>query len=172
MLLKNKTVAIFVEQMYQVLEVWYPYYRLTEEGADVFLVGPKQGEVYLSKEGYPAKADKSIEDLTAADFDAVIIPGGFAPDYMRRTKAFIDFVKELNADEKVIATICHGAWIAASAEVVEGKKMTCFWPIKDDIIHAGANYVDEQVVQDKNLISSRTPDDLPAFCKTIINSLT
>lgn len=171
MKLKGKKIAILLEQMYQDLEAWYPYYRLKEEGAEVKFIAPKTDEEYLGKYGYPAKADLKIDDAHADDFDAVIIPGGFAPDFMRREPKMIDFVRQMNAKGKLVASICHGGWILASADIVRNKKVTTFFAIKDDLINAGANYVDEEVVRDGNLITSRQPEDLPAFVKAIIDFL-
>lgn len=171
MKLQNKSIAILVEKTYQDLEVWYPYYRFIEEGAKVLFIGPSTEEQYLGKYGYPLKAELKINDANSKDFDAVIIPGGFAPDFMRRTPQMIEFVRKMHEENKIVAAICHGGWILASANIIRGKQVTCFSAIKDDLINAGANYVDEEVVRDGNIITSRCPDDLPAFCKTIIEAL-
>jgi protease I len=169
--LTGKKVAILVEQYYQELEVWYPLLRLREAGAEVTTVGPEAGGVYKSKLGYPVKADISIATANAAEFDAVVVPGGWAPDYMRRDARMIDFIKKADAAGKPIAAVCHGGWLFCSAGVFRGRKATCFHSIKDDVINAGANYVDAEVVVDGNLITSRIPDDLPAFCRAIIAAL-
>ncbi len=166
----QKTIAIFIEDQYQDLEVWYPYLRLREAGFIVWLVAKEQ-KTYVGKYGYPAQPDKLISDLTVEDINAVIIPGGFAPDHMRKYPDIIDFVKQANDQNKTVASICHGAWILASANILRGKQATCYFAIADDIKNAGANYVDQEVVQDGNLITARKPDDLPAFCKTIIATL-
>jgi protease I len=170
--LKGKTVAILVEQQYQELEVWYPYYRLKEAGASVMLVGPEAGTTYSSKLGYPAKSDAAAKNVLAAMLDAVIIPGGFAPDYFRRDKATINLVKDVFTKGKVVAAICHGPWLLCSTPALKGKRATCFFAIKDDVINAGATYVDEETVVDGNVITARKPDDLPAFLKAIMHSLT
>jgi protease I len=169
--LTGKKVAVLAEDIYENLELWYPVLRLREAGATVTIVGPKAGETYKSKEGYPAKADISMDDARAADFDAVVVPGGFAPDKMRRYPAMLRFVRETFEQGKVVASICHAAWVPISAGIVKGKTMTCVSAIKDDLINAGAHYVDKEVVVDGNVISSRTPPDLPAFCREIINAL-
>jgi protease I len=169
--LKGKRAAVLVEQQYQELEVWYPVYRLREAGCQVTLVGPKAGHEYPSKLGYPAKADKAAGDVSAADFDLVVIPGGFAPDFMRRTEAMIRLVSEAAEQGKVVAAICHGPWVLCSTQALKGKKATCFFAIKDDVINAGASYVDQEVVRDGNLITSRKPDDLPAFMTAIVQAV-
>ena len=171
MKLKGKKIAILIEKTYQDLEAWYPYYRLKEAGADVKFIAPSTDEEYLGKYGYPAKADLEINNADANDFDAVIIPGGFAPDFMRREPKMINSVRQAHTKGKIIASICHGGWILASADIIRGKKVTAFFAIKDDLVNAGANFVDEEVVQDGNIITSRKPDDLPAFCRTIISAL-
>jgi protease I len=169
--LKSKRAAILVEQQYQEMEVWYPLYRLKEAGCQVTLVGPEAGKSYPSKLGYPAKSDKGAEDVRADDFDVVVIPGGFAPDFIRRAPAMIKLVAEMADKGKLLAAICHGPWVLCSTKALKGKKATCFFAIKDDVINAGANYVDEEVVRDGNLITSRKPDDLPAFMKAIFAAL-
>ena len=166
-----KKVAILVDEAYQILEVWYPVYRLREAGFDVVIVGNGTKNVFPSKEGYPCQVDRSIDQVNAKDFDAVVIPGGWAPDFLRRYPKIVQFVKDLNAAGKVIAAICHGGWLLVSADCCRGKKATCFFAIKDDIIAAGARYVDEETVVDGNLITARKPDDLPRFVKEIINKL-
>jgi len=169
--LKGKRVAVLIEQQYQEMEVWYPVYRLREAGCQVTLIGPKAGETYPSKLGYPAKADKSIHDVSANDFDCLIIPGGFAPDFIRRTEAMIKLVSNMAEQGKIIGAICHGPWVLCSTQALKGKKATCFFAIKDDVINAGATYVDQEVVRDGNLITSRKPDDLPAFLTTILQAV-
>ncbi len=161
-------IAILVEEQYQVLEVWYPLLRLREEGIKVTIVGTGSKEVYPSKEGYPVKADVSIDKVKASDFDGVIIPGGWAPDFLRRYEKVVLFVNRLYNDGRVVASICHGGWLLVSAGVVQGNKVTSFFAIKDDLLAAGGTWLDREVVIDKNLITSRKPDDLPAFVKAII----
>jgi len=169
--LTGKKVAVLAEDYYENLELWYPVLRLREAGAEVTIVGPKAGESYKSKEGYPAKADLSMEDARASAFDAVIVPGGFAPDRMRRHAAMLRLVREAFDQGKIVAAICHAGWVPISAGILKGRTMTCVSAIKDDVINAGAQYVDKEVVVDGNLISSRTPVDLPAFCREIIKAM-
>jgi protease I len=171
MKLTGKRVAVLVENLYQEMELWYPVYRLREEGATVRLVGPTAGTTYTSKHGYPATADADTRAVSAADFDAIVIPGGYAPDHMRRSPAMVNLVRDAYAQGKVVAAICHGPWMLVSAGIVKGKRGTCFFSIKDDLVAAGMNYVDAEVVVDGNLITSRRPDDLPAFLRAIISSL-
>lgn len=168
---KDKKVAILVEDLYQVLEVWYPYLRLKEAGIQCDLVGTGTKDSYGSKEGYPAKVTCSINDIEPKDYAGVIIPGGFAPDFLRRFEKVVQFVKRMDDDGKPVASICHGGWLLVSAGIVKGRKATCFFAIKDDLIAAGANYEDKEVVVDGNLITSRKPDDLPAFVVEIIKQL-
>ncbi len=169
--LQGKRAAVLVEQQYQELEIWYPYYRLKEAGCQVTLVGPEAGKTYPSKLGYPAKSDKAAEAVRADDFDAVVIPGGFAPDFIRRSPAMIKLVADMAEKGKILAAICHGPWVLCSTKALRGKKATCFFAIKDDVANAGANYVDEEVVRDGQLITSRKPDDLPAFMQMLIGAM-
>jgi protease I len=170
--LKGKRVAILVDNFYQEMEVWYPYFRFQEASAEVITVGAKAGETYNSKVGYPVKCDKSYDQVRAADFDGVVIPGGYAPDHIRRHPAANRFVSDMNQLGKLVAAICHGGWVLCSADLLKGRRATCFFAIKDDLVHAGAKYEDAEVVVDGNLVTSRKPEDLPAFCRASINVLT
>jgi len=166
-----KKIAVLVEDMYQDLEVWYPYLRLKEEGYDVFAVGTGRSKVYRSKHGYEMPQELTVQEAAAKSFDAVVIPGGYAPDILRRYPEVNDFVKTLFARGKVVASICHGGWVLASADILKGKTVTGFFAIKDDMVHAGARFVDEEVVVDGNLITSRKPEDLPAFMQAVLKAL-
>jgi protease I len=170
--LKGKRIAILVDQAYQEMEVWYPYYRFQEAGAEVVTVGAQAGATYPSKTGYPVIAGKSYDQASAADFDGVVVPGGYAADHIRRYPKAIQFIAEMNAQGKLVASICHGLWALCSAGMLRGRRATCFFAIKDDVIHAGAQYEDSEVVVDGNLVTSRKPDDLPAFCRACIRVLT
>lgn len=165
-----KKIAVLVEDLYQVLEVWYPYFRLREEGIQTVLVGTGKKE-YKSKDGYLAVEEISIEKVKAEDFDAVVIPGGYAPDILRRYPQVNNFVRDMYVKGKVVAAICHAGWVLVSAGILKGKKVTGFFAIKDDLINAGAEFSDKEVVVDDNLITSRNPYDLPAFCRELIKKL-
>lgn len=169
--LSGKKVVVFAEDMYEDPELWYPYYRMQEAGATVTIAGTGSAETYHSKHGYPVRVNARADDLRGADFDAVIIPGGFAPDRLRRYPAVLNLVREAFAAGKVVASICHGPWVLVSAGVLRGRRATSVGAIKDDVANAGAQWVDQEVVRDGNLITSRTPADLPAFCRTIIEAL-
>ena len=168
--LQGKRAAVLVEQMYQEMEVWYPVFRLREAGCQVTLVGPEAGQSYPSKLGYPAKSDKAAKDVSANDFDILVIPGGFAPDFIRRHESMIRLASTMAEQGKVVAAICHGPWVLCSTQALKGRKATCFFAIKDDVVNAGASYVDAEAVRDGNIITSRKPDDLPAFLKSIVQA--
>jgi len=163
-------IAILVEDLYEDLELWYPYYRLLEEGADVKLIGP-EAKVYKSKYGYPAKADLSAAEVKAGDFQGIIVPGGYAPDKLRRYPKILDLVRGIFEKGGIVASICHGPWVLISANIMKGKKTTAVIALKDDLVNAGAIYLDKEVVIDNNLITSRSPLDLPAFLPAIIAAL-
>jgi protease I len=168
--LKGKKIALFVADLYEDLEFWYPKIRMKEAGAEVTVIAPKAGK-FTGKHGLPAGADSSVDDVSPNDFDCLIIPGGYSPDHMRRTPAMVDFVKAMHEKKKPVAAICHAGWMLASAGILDGVRLTSFYSIKDDLVHAGAEWVDEEVVNDNNIITSRNPNDLPAFCREIINTL-
>ena len=169
--LTGKKIAVLAADLYQELEIWYPLLRFREDGAETVVVGAEKKATYSSKKGYPVVADLSIADVRAQDFDAVVIPGGWAPDTLRQDERMLGFVREMDKAGRIVAAICHAGWVLCSADILRGRKATCFRAIKDDVIHAGAHYVDEEVVVDGNLITSRTPWDLPAFCREIGKAL-
>lgn len=171
MSLSGQRVAVLVEQQYQEMEVWYPVYRLREAGCAVELVGPEAGKTYASKLGYPAKSTLAAADAKADQFAAVVIPGGFSPDYIRRSAAMLQLVRDVFAAGKPVAAICHGPWVLCSTSALKGRKVTCFHSIKDDVTNAGGTYVDQEVCVDGNVITSRTPDDLPAFVAALIEAI-
>ena len=168
---KGKRVAVLVEKIYEDLELWYPVLRLREAGCDVKIVGPKAGETYLSKHGYPAKAEVAASEVKASDFDAIVIPGGYSPDHMRRHPPMVDLVTHAGKLGKILASICHGPWMLCSAKCLKGRKVTGFFAIRDDVENAGGIWQDAACVRDGNIVTSRTPDDLPAFMQGILTAL-
>jgi protease I len=171
MVLKGKKLLILVEKMYNDREFWYPYYRLKEAGAEVLVVAPQAGVTYAGAAGIAVASEAAAADVNPNDYDGLVIPGGYAPDHMRRDPAMIELVREMAKAGKVIAAICHAGWMLVSADVLRDKTATAFFAIKDDIVNAGANWVDQEVAVDGNLITSRQPDDLPAFLEAIIAAL-
>lgn len=170
-LLEERRIFIFVEHLFDEMEVFYPRYRLIEEGARVFIVGPKAKEIYAGKHGYPCRVDRAFEEVRVDECDLLIIPGGYAPDKIRRYPLAIEFVRDMHRQGKWVAFICHGGWVAASAGVLKGVRCTSFFSIQDDMVNAGAHWVDQPVVVDQHVISSRTPDDLPHFCRAMMEAL-
>jgi protease I len=161
-------VVAFVDDIYEDLEVWYPKLRLIEAGATFVLAGPKAGTKYLGKHGYPCVSDITIDDCREADFDAILLPGGFMPDKLRRDAKVKSLIQEFSESKKCVAAICHGGWMAISAGVYRGVRVTGSLGIKDDLENAGAIWVDEAVVVDRHFVSSRKPDDLPQFAEAMI----
>jgi protease I len=167
----NVRILCFVGDDYEDLELWYPKLRLEEAGAVVTLAGQISNHKYIGKNGYPAVSDTDVADMKANDFDGVIVPGGWMPDKLRRDEHVLRLVAEFEAQNKLIASVCHGPWIDISANVVKGYKYTSTPGIKDDVINAGAQWIDASLVVDRNHVSSRRPGDLPDFCKGIIQVL-
>lgn len=166
----SKKLLAFVGDLYEDLELWYPKLRLEEAGYGWTLAGEEK-RTFTSKHGYPAPADALVSEVKSADFAGVLIPGGFMPDKLRRNKDVLRLTREFHEAGKLVAFICHGGWIPISAKIVKGKRATGTVAIKDDLENAGAVWVDEPVVIDGNLISSRVPKDLPAFGKAIVDYL-
>jgi len=165
-----KKAVILVADDYQDLEVWYPLLRLREAGWQVVTAGVDSKKEYKGKNGYPIRVDTSVEEIQAKAFDCIVIPGGWAPDYIRRSHVAVELVTQMSNTGKIVAAICHAGWVLASAGVLRGKQCTSFSAIKDDMVNAGAKWTDQEVVVDGNLITSRKPDDLPAFCKAILSA--
>jgi protease I len=166
--LSSKRALILTGEVYEDLELWYPKLRLEEAGAEVVVAGPQADTHYNGKHGYPCVSDAAIDQMNAADFDALVVPGGFMPDKLRRDQVVLDLVRAFDAARKPIAAICHGGWIPISANVYRGVRVTGSPGIRDDLVNAGASYEDAEVVVDGHHVSSRRPDDLPAFCRALI----
>ena len=171
MSLEGKRIAVLAEDYYEELELWYPLLNLRGAGAEVVTVGTGSADTYTGKHGYPITVDMAVDGVQASDFHAIVVPGGYAPDRLRRYPAVTSLVREISKEGRIVAAICHGAWVPISAGIMRGRKATCFSGIKDDVTNAGATYLDQEVVVDHNLITSRVPDDLPAFCQAIITAL-
>jgi protease I len=170
MTLKGKTILFFAANWYEDLELWYPKIRLEEEGAETVVAGLGE-RTYQGKRGYPLTVDANVDDLGAADFDGLVIPGGYAPDILRRSRKVLSLTKEIHDAGKPVAFICHAGWVPISAGIVRGRRGTSVGAIKDDLVNAGMIWEDSPVVVDGNLISSRTPADLPQFCQALIRAL-
>jgi protease I len=170
--LAGKSILIIVGDIYEDLELWYPKLRMIEAGAKVVVAGPEAGVNYDGKNGYPCVSDTALQDMKEADFDGLIVPGGFMPDKLRRDPKILSLVKDFDDAKKLIAAVCHGGWIPISAKVYEGVRVTGSPGIKDDLINAGAIWEDAAVVVDGHHVSSRKPDDLPDFCKGILEVMT
>jgi protease I len=170
MSLQGKTILFFAGPLYEDLELWYPKIRLEEEGAATVVAGTGE-KTYQGKRGYPLTVDTSVDEIEAAEFDGLVIPGGYAPDIMRRSPKLLQLTREIFQAGKPVAFICHAGWVPISAGIVKGKRGTSVGAIKDDLVNAGMLWEDSAVVVDGNLISSRTPADLPQFMKAIIAAL-
>lgn len=170
MSLNGKKILILAGPLYEDLELWYPKIRLEEEGA-VAVVAGIGDKTYQGKRGYPVTVDAQVQDIHSADFDALVIPGGFAPDQLRRFDKVLSITREIYQAGKPVAFICHAGWVPISAKILKGKHATSVRAIKDDMENAGVLWEDRAVVVDGNLISSRTPADLPQFCRALIQAL-
>ena len=170
--LQGKRILSFVGDIYEDLELWYPKLHLCEAGAEVVVAGPEAGKTYAGKHGYPCVSDSAIADMKSDDFHGVLCPGGFMPDKLRRDPKVLELVREFADAGKLVAAVCHGGWIPISARVYDGVKVTGSPGIKDDLENAGAVFEDAAVVVDRHFVSSRKPDDLPDFCRGMIQVLT
>lgn len=171
MRLKDKKVIALVDTDFDDLEHWYPVLRLQEEGTQVDLAGPEANKTYAGKAGVPATSDFAFGDVNAADYDGIIIPGGWAPDKLRRYPEVIQLVQDMDKAKKPIGQICHAGWVLVSANILQGKKVTSTPGIKDDLTNAGATWVNEPVVVDGHIVSSRRPPDLPPYMKAYTDKL-
>ena len=169
--LDGTRILVLVGDDYEDLELWYPKLRLEEAGAHVTVAGSMQGRTYAGKHGYPCTSDAALGDMEAADFHGIVIPGGWMPDKLRRDEKVLDLVRDFSAHGKLVAAICHGGWIAISAGVYRGVRVTGSPGIKDDLVNAGALWEDTPVVVDRHFVSSRKPADLPTFMAAIVDVL-
>lgn len=167
----RKNILTFVDDIYEDLELWYPKMRLEEEGWKVVVAGPEAGRTYAGKHGYPCTSDASIRDMQEAEFSALLVPGGFAPDKLRRDPDVLRLTREFDASRKPIAHICHAGWILISAGILKGRKTTSTPGIRDDMVNAGGIWIDAEVVVDGNQIASRRPPDLPAFARALVEAI-
>src|SRR5687768_9832103 len=170
--LAGRRLLVLVGDVYEDLELWYPKLRMIEAGAEVVVAGQKAHEKYAGKNGYPCISDESIARMRQGDFDGLIVPGGFMPDKLRRDPDVLQLVRDFADIGKLVAAICHGGWIPISAGVYRGVRVTGSRGIMDDLVNAGAVWEDAPVVIDRHFVSSRKPDDLPDFCRGILQVLT
>lgn len=166
-----QSILLFVDEIYEDLELLYPKIRMEEAGYKTVVAGPERGKVFKGKHGYPCKSDISYDEVEVSSFSGLIIPGGYAPDRMRRYRQALEIVKQMDQAKKLIAFICHAGWVPISAKILKGRHVTGFSAIRDDLENAGAQYSDQSAVVDGHLVSSRTPADLPDFCKAILKVL-
>jgi protease I len=165
-------VAFIVDELFEDSELKFPYDRVKEAGHEPVIVGLKRGKTIEGKKGKETiTTDAAITEVDAADFDALVIPGGYSPDKIRGNSGMVQFTRDIAAAGKPVAAICHAGWMLAEADLVDGKTVTSFSSIKTDLKNAGANWVDQEVVEDGNIITSRTPDDLEAFTKTLLSQI-
>ena len=168
---KNCKVICLIHNQFEDLELWYPVLRLREEGVTVHLVGEKANTTYIGKYGVPAVSDYGFSDINCEEYDGIVIPGGWAPDKLRRYPEVLDMVRKMNDKGKPVGQICHAGWVLVSAGIIRGKKVTSTVAIKDDMENAGGIWVDEPVVVDGNIVSSRKPQDLPEYMKAYLELL-
>ena len=168
MRLEGKKIISLVHHDFEDLELWYPILRLREEGAIVHLAGEKANETYIGKYGVPADSDFDYGSIDADEYDAILVPGGWAPDKIRRFPDVISLIRRMEESKKPIGQICHAGWVLISAGILKGRNVTSTPGIKDDMENAGAYWVDEPVVVDGNLVSSRRPPDLPDYLRELI----
>lgn len=169
--LQNSKVLTIVSDDFDDLELWYPILRLREAGAEVHVAAEKGNHEFVGKYGVPIESDLAFDDVEISEYDALLIPGGWAPDYLRRFDSVLDFVKYMDKHDRVIGMICHAGWVLSSADVLNDRKVTSTPGIKHDLMHAGAEWVNEAAVADGNLISGRRPPDLPVYLPLIMKAI-
>lgn len=169
--LNNTKVLTVVSPDYDDLELWYPILRLREAGAKVDIAGEEGNKEYIGKYGLSVESNLSFEDVEISEYDALLIPGGWAPDYLRRLDSVLKFVKYMDENDRVIGIICHAGWVLSSADILKGRTVTSTPGIKHDMMHAGANWVDESAIVDGNLVSGKRPPNLPDYLPLIIEAI-
>jgi protease I len=171
MVLSGRKVLLLAADDFEDMELLYPLYRLREEEAEVTVAGLDDHPVTGKKGHGPVPMDATVDDVAAADFDALVIPGGYAPDKLRRSAAVLDLVRAFDGAGKPVAFICHAGWVPISARILKGRRATSVGAIRDDMINAGVDWVDQATVVDGNLISARTPDDLGPWMRALLSAL-
>jgi protease I len=171
MKMAGKRIAVFLEKEFDATEALYPIIRFREEGAEVSVVGTGSAKVYQARQGLQLEVDRTAADLKGDQFDALIIPGGWAPDKLRQSQDVLRMVREAWKADRVVAAICHGPWVLISADIVKGRTVTSYPGIRDDLVNAGANWVERRVVRDGNLVTAMKPPDTGDFCRTIMEAL-
>jgi len=171
MRLKNKRIIALLELEFEDLEFWVTVMRLQEEGAQVTIVAPKANQVYKGKGGLSATSEKAASEVNAKDFDALVCPGGWAPDKLRRYEAVLSLVRDMDSQKKIVGMICHAGWVGISAGIVRGRRATGSVAIKDDLINAGATWVDEPAFRDQNLVWGRVVKDIPDYCRELVAAI-
>ncbi len=166
-----KRILAFVGDLYEDLELWYPKIRLEEAGHEAVLAGEQAHRTYVGKKGIPCRSDVALDEVDPEAFDALLVPGGYMPDRLRRRPAALEIVRRMDAARKPIAFICHAGWILISAGVLQGRRATSTPSIRDDMVNAGCLWSDEALVIDENLISSRNPGDLHRFARALVDHL-
>jgi protease I len=172
MRLKGKTVGILVGSGYEDLEFWVPLMRVQEEGAQVVVIGTRGGETYTSKSGgLTADSQAAAGEVAADRLSALLVPGGWAPDKLRRDPAVLRLVREMDELGKILGFICHAGWVAASAGICKGRRATGSTGINDDMQNAGAHWVDEPALREGNLVWGRVVADIPDYCRELVEAL-
>ena len=169
--LSGKRIGVLVEEGFEDLEFWVPVMRLREEGADVVIIGSGRADRFRGKHCLTARPDVNADQVDPNTLDGLVVPGGWAPDKLRRVEAVLDLVRALDAQGKVIGSICHGGWVLISAGIVAGKRATGSRGIRDDLLNAGATWVDEPAFREGNLVWGRVVEDIPAFCRELVAAL-
>ncbi len=169
--LTNHRVAVLVDKSFEDLEFWVPTMRLREEGAEVVVAGREADTTFTGKHGLTATTEVAARTLDADTLDAIVVPGGWAPDKLRRDDGVTNLVREMDAQEKIVAQICHAGLVGISAGIVDGRRATGSQGIRDDLVNAGAEWTDEAAFQEDHLVWGRVVKDIPAFCRTLIQAL-